>query len=212
VVLVGDRKITDGTDILYENKLFMDIAPLVVGSSGVYALFEKFRSKIANYIETQKAGPVDQFILEIEKYTRELNDAYKDVLERRWSFDVLVGMTTSRGAILQYILPQGLAEPVRRYRAIGHGEQYGSVFLKKLWRQEMSMEQVAELGYFIIRYIEKFELDSSVGVGSEKPQVWFIPDTGQPMEQSGAVLDTFEAHSQKRLEKLGSDLNTFWSL
>lgn len=39
------------------------------------------------------------------------------------------------------------------------------------------MEQVAELGYFIIKYIENFELTLTVGVSHEgHHQMWFIPD------------------------------------
>ena len=51
--------------------------------------------------------------------------------------------------------------------------------LKKLWNDKMTMKQVAELAYFIIKYIQKEELDNSVGVNenppNDKPQVWFIP-------------------------------------
>ena len=42
VVLVGDRKIS-GADYPWEDKVFMDIPNFVVASSGVYALFDKFR-------------------------------------------------------------------------------------------------------------------------------------------------------------------------
>jgi 20S proteasome alpha/beta subunit len=214
VVLLGDRKVTNGTDVLYEDKIFMDRPPIVVGSSGVYALFEKFRSKIANYIEQHKSGPVEDFVNTIEKYTRELNVAYKEVLETRWSFDVLVALQTSNGAILQYVLPQGLAEPVRRYKAIGHGEPYGSVFLKRLWNDNMTMEQVAELGYFIIRYIEKFELDSTVGVGDGHPQVWLIPHSrDQEVKQinDAGTLKRFEDSSKKRIEQFSNEIGKLMS-
>ncbi len=64
VVLVGDRKVTEegGTDFFWEDKIFMDISPIIVGSSGVLGLFEKFRRRIANYISTQRGGNVDTFI------------------------------------------------------------------------------------------------------------------------------------------------------
>lgn len=181
-VLVGDRKVTEegGTDFFWEDKIFMDIHPIIVGSSGVLGLFEKFRRRIANYVSTQRSGNVDTFISEIERVTRELNLNYRDVLGGQ-VFDVLVGIKTQdAGGLLQYILPRGFAEPVRRYKAIGHGEPYGSFFLKQLWRPNMTMEQVAELGYFIIKYIEGTELDSSVGIGNSHPQVWFIPNNPPP--------------------------------
>lgn len=38
------------------------------------------------------------------------------------------------------------------------------VIIKKLWNKNMSMEQVAELGYFAIKYIDYFGLTQTVGV------------------------------------------------
>jgi hypothetical protein len=38
------------------------------------------------------------------------------------------------------------------------------------------MKQVAELGYFVIKYIEDFQLDLSVGIGHKRPQIWYLPD------------------------------------
>ncbi len=121
------------------------------------------------------------------------------------------------GGFLQYILPRGFAEPVRRYKAIGHGEPYGSVFLKQLWRSDMTMNQVAELGYFIIKYIEATELDASVGVGNGHPQVWFIPnnppqgvseeekkkyEVHKPDEE---LLQRFKESAESRVRKLRED-------
>jgi 20S proteasome alpha/beta subunit len=140
VVLIGDRKVTGGTDVNYEDKLFMDIHPMVIGSSGVLGLFEKFRYRLRRYIAGHPNVDISDFIAEIENITRELNQSYKDVLQGQ-VFDVLIGIKTQDiGALLQYILPIGFAEPIRKYRAIGHGEPYGSIFLKQLWRPDMTME------------------------------------------------------------------------
>jgi hypothetical protein len=38
------------------------------------------------------------------------------------------------------------------------------------------MERAAEIGWFIIKYIEDHKIHSSVGVGKEMPQIWFVPD------------------------------------
>lgn len=40
----------------------------------------------------------------------------------------------------------------------------------------MGMKQVAELGYFLVKLIERFKLDETVGVESGHPQVWFLPN------------------------------------
>ena len=182
VVLVGDRKITlgDGTTHEYEDKLFMDTPWMVVGSSGTLGLFEKFREMLTAYISSPKYdGNIPALTIRIENITRELNESYREVLGGQ-VFDVLIGIKTNINAILRHILPFGFAEGVRKYKVIGHGEPYGSFFLKRWWRRDMNMLEVAELGLFIIRYIQEFELDNSVGIGEEHPQVWLIPNTPIP--------------------------------
>lgn len=219
VVLVGDRKITmeGGADHDYEEKLFVDIHPMVVGSSGVSGLFEKFRNRIKTYaaLQVQQGHPinVDAFITEIENQTLNLNQTYRERIMGQ-VFDVLIGIKTQdAGAVLQYINPIGFAEPVRRYRAIGHGEPYGSIFMKTIWRPDMTMAEVADLGCFIIKYIERFELDSSVGVDSRppqnSPQIWFIPDANPPPNatEEEKRMTTYNLHPADRglLDQLESN-------
>ncbi len=81
----------------------------------------------------------------------------------------------------------------------------------------MTMNQVAELGYFIIKYIEATELDASVGVGNGHPQVWFIPnnppqgvseeekkkyEVHKPDEE---LLQRFKESAESRVRKLRED-------
>jgi len=218
VVLIGDRKVTleGGTDFEYSDKIFMDIPPIIVGSSGVAGLFDKFRRRVARYLMShrEEASDIENFIEAIENITRELNDRYRTILRGNY-FDVLIGILAQDGAFLQYINPIGFAEVVRKYKVIGHGEPYGSIFLKKLWNPDMTMEQTAELGYFIIRHIEKLELDGSVG---GNPQVWFIPDPprGQVSEEDKpkysvhqadqTTIDAFEKRADEKITKYKESL------
>jgi len=218
VVLIGDRKVTleGGTDFEYSDKIFMDIPPIIVGSSGVAGLFDKFRRQVAKYVTTHREDrDIDNFIAAIEDITRDLNVRYRERLRGNY-FDVLIGILTADiGAYLQYINPIGFAEAVRKYKVIGHGEPYGSIYLKQLWKQDMTMEQTAELGYFIIRHIEKLELDGSVG---GTPQIWFIPDPpkGQVSEEDKpkyvvrqadqTTIDAFEKRIDDKISKYKESL------
>jgi 20S proteasome alpha/beta subunit len=178
VVLVGDRKITleGGAAHEYEDKLFIVAPWMVVGSSGVSGLFEKFRDRLTEYIMSPNYEPTFNILtIKIESITRDLNTTYRDVLQGE-VFDVLLGVKGTAFTVLQYVHPFGFAEGVRRCKAIGHGAPYGSFFLKQWWRADMTMLDVAELGLFIIKYIEDFELDNTVGIGDGFPQVWLIPD------------------------------------
>jgi len=66
---------------------------------------------------------------------------------------------------------------VYKYRAIGDGEQYSYVFLKPFYdnASTIDMYSVIRLSYFIIRFLDTFEL--STGIGGP-PQFWGIPNQG----------------------------------
>ena len=217
VVLVGDRKVSlgDGTTHEYQDKLFLDNPWMVVGSSGILGLFEKFREMLLAYLASSDYdNQVFTLIAQIEKITRELNTNYREILEGQ-VFDVLMGIKATTGAILRYVFPFGFAEGVSRYKVIGHGEPYGSFFLKHWWHKDMTMLDVAELGLFIIRYIQKFELDNSVGIGDESPQVWLIPKTpipvgATPEEQQSLTPQVISPeHLRIMMDRVSKRLNTF---
>ena len=193
VVLVADRKITSdyGTTHEYEDKLFIVPPWMVVGSSGTLGLFEKFREKLANFLASPEYdNSVATLTTQIENITRELNEHYRERLAGQ-VFDVLIGIKTTASAFLKYIFPFGFTEGVRSYKVIGHGEPYGSFFLKQWWRPNMKMLEVAELGLFMIKYIQEFELDNSVGIGAGYPQVWLIPNTPLPPDASWEQQQSF---------------------
>jgi 20S proteasome alpha/beta subunit len=48
IVLIGDRRVTRGSDgYEYEHKIFADVRNVVIGASGIVGLFDKFRREIA---------------------------------------------------------------------------------------------------------------------------------------------------------------------
>jgi hypothetical protein len=59
---------------------------------------------------------------------------------------------------------------------------------------------VAGIGYFVIRYIEKFQLDLGIGTGGDKPhpEIRFLPDNGDGHEASS------EQHAQRNLDRLSN--------
>ena len=128
-----------------------------MGAAGSVSLFDKFRvSALSTANGLIKGGSGDQpivtetYVTEIETITGELNRRYKLVQD---PFEVLIAaQTQDRGAILYHVYPEGFAEIVPKYRAIGHGEPFGSIFLKNLWRPDLNMTQVAQIGYFISNY------------------------------------------------------------
>lgn len=202
VVLVGDRKIVsgDGSSHELDDKLFMDVPGVIVGSSGVLGLFEKFRGRVIQYTVSPTCDhTVEALTRQIEIITRQLNIDYHDVLLGQ-EFDVLLGIKGNINAVLQYIYPRGFAESVRKYKVIGHGEPYGSFFLKHWWKQQMTMLEVAELGFLIIKFIEEFALDNTVGIGNSHPQIWLIPhepiQEDTPDEKAQSLLPHLLPHDE----------------
>jgi 20S proteasome alpha/beta subunit len=93
-----------------------------------------------------------------------------------------------------------LIHTIRRYQVIGSGARYARPFIDNAWQPEMTMEQVAELGYFIIRYVESFRLDLSVGINNENPQVWYIPNRYRENTQHEIINDDIMASNEQLYE------------
>jgi 20S proteasome alpha/beta subunit len=213
VVLVADRKITfDDNTVEYENKLFMPYTPIVLGSSGSTVLYDKFRQE--SFLAAQKyKGNIQwlPYLEDIEDVTKRLNKRYAS---QKLEFEVLVAVQTKDvGAQLQHILPAGYGDRVKKYRVIGSGEPYGSIFLKKHWRREMVMQDVAELGYFIIRNIEENILDGKVGLGkSRHPQIYYIPSDKESnvREASEAELTAIKNKVEEWLSKYNNQIENLF--
>jgi hypothetical protein len=66
------------------------------------------------------------------------------------------------------------------------------------------METVAGIGYFIIRYIEKFQLDLGIGTGGDKPhpEIRFLPDNETGYKATTKQIQKFEIDAQRNLDGL----------
>lgn len=175
IVLVGDRRITRGAgSIDYEDKIFSDVHNVVIGASGVVGLFDKFRRQIQEVASSKPSIGAADFIKEAERIVYSLNTEYFE--RTHGSIDLLVAYGKIKRGQLQYVTRTGLAEEVRRYQVVGSGTPYGTYLLRMLWKENLTMEQVAILGALIVKHIEDNELDEAVGVGKTSPQIWFVPD------------------------------------
>ena len=222
VVLIADSKITNADGRTeYQDKLSRYYYPIVIGGAGSTVMLRNFADNVLR--ETQDIvgvssvsgavyfNPIEvkhpyylncnKYIKRIEETVRSLDQRYRGVLGDM-RFDALMAVqTVDRGALLYYIYGERVSEPIDQYKVLGAGERYGTVFLSRFWKKEKSMEEVAKLGHFIIRYIEKFELNSEVG---GDPQIWFIPDIGQLYNPSLDMVDQFNKNSEEKLTEHSS--------
>jgi 20S proteasome alpha/beta subunit len=214
VVLVGDTRITvdNGMAYEYEDKLIRemkDVLSIVIGFSGNKEPFTEFRMRLrerSQEIEKEalekKTMKTDKINLIISEIMRSLYGRYSNT----HTYDIITGIS-AKHSILTYFYQGGQMEDVERYKVIGNWS-YGSIFLKKNWHKDMNMESVAGLGYFVIRYIEKFQLDLGIGTGGDKPDpgVKFLPDDGHAYEANLRQIRQFEEDAQRNLKRLDSQL------
>jgi len=177
IVMVADRKITEffingGIDFKYQNKLFGVLEHVILGSSGNTAMFDLFKLRLMEYVK-QNDVPIDYIITRVCEITKKTNEEYNYRYDT--SFDVLVGIQyTNKISEITYINHRGEPNNSGFFYAIGSGNNYAKIFLNQLQTTNISMKQFAEIGYFIIKYIENTELDASIGVGNLKPQIWYF--------------------------------------
>lgn len=213
VVIVGDTKftITNGpTEYMYDiGKVTGEQPGIISAFAGTRAKFERFRSEIrefvSNYSGRIKDGiSVDRVLIEISNIIERTSNKFD-------GFELLVGISgvyfADKKSILKHFYTSGGYVPINGYKAIG-SEAYGKVLLRN-WRPEMTMKQIAELGYFVIRYIQELNLDEGVGIDEGHPvQVTFIPD--KPTDKldypaDKQMLDDFEERTKARLNKIDAE-------
>lgn len=204
VVPVGDTKVTigGGTDYTYGKKIISRLNNIVMGSAGASGLYKNFQDRMidvlikmerneADRVEMQKTRKYPIIIIEEEYFTlvsKVIRDMHSDYQEDRYIIinNLMIICATRIGnpaAQITTFTGYGFPEPVNDYAVIGHGEPYGALFLKKLWKRDMTMMQTAKLGIFIIKFIQDMNLDNSVGFNEEfLPQVVLIPDVNLPSD------------------------------
>ena len=79
----------------------------------------------------------------------------------------------------------------------------------------MSMEQIAELRYFVIKTIETYNVDETIGLSKKsgdrifnRRQIWLIPDGKKDklLAPDDPLLSTLENRVNRRMKKLNQEL------
>jgi hypothetical protein len=73
------------------------------------------------------------------------------------------------------------------------------------------MKQVAEIGYFAIKYIEEFQLDQTVGIDDKRPQIWFIRDRHDDKLATKQLLTKLEKNIEIRLNMHRKHLDSLFN-
>jgi len=222
VVLVADRKTVNAAtgDYGFEAKLIPFGKPIIViyGAAGVQAFYESFRNRVRAKLLRIKEMSWEEFRIVLEESYEDMARIYGR--ELRSGLSVLIAQRPSITSQLWLISGFGAPQRIKKFAAIGSGEPYGSFYLKRYWNEKLSMIEAADIGYFAIKYIERFGLDNFVGVGDGRPQVWLIPDNRSKKHPSRDYsirrpsreeILRLESSANRRLTVLKQDLADFWT-
>ncbi len=220
VVLISDTKVTieEGADFTYSEKITNPLTTIVMGASGIGGLYKDFQNRIISAViqmekEKQLNGDTsplitteEEFYVLVNRIIRNMHEDYAE--DRHLIINNLMILCASRvnglRANLTTFNPYGFPEQVNNYRAIGHGEPYGALFLKKLWNKNLSMEQTARIGLFVIKFIRDMKLDNSVGFDDEYvPQVFYIPDVDIPTNATNIQIQKLQ--ESKKIRELDDE-------
>jgi 20S proteasome alpha/beta subunit len=82
----------------------------------------------------------DDIIKELSGLAFRINRKYN--FERAFYFDVLVALQfPDKPSTLTFISGYGNPRTIEKYHMLGSGASYAKVFLEKLWRKDLTMEQ-----------------------------------------------------------------------
>jgi 20S proteasome alpha/beta subunit len=236
VVLVSDNKVTyEDHPPSQVPKLHSDFYHIVTGGAGSTDLYGDFR-KHALYAIQSGVTVTEDFDLDkpitfnepvqtsgvIHLYSNQYNFSRitnnlgkivkvinKSVKARHLNGELEVLVATqvadTRTANLTYIR-KSIQTDVYDYQGIGSSGTYANVFLKPFYTNNITMTKFARMAYFIIRFIEKSQLDPGVG---GKPQMYFIPNTGEPFMDKPDVIEQYEEYTHRANEKFNEIMGLF---
>lgn len=205
VVLVGDRKVLRGNVPAFKGKLFKILPNVIMGGAGTNAIIDRFLGEIVTKVNGGEIKTDEEFLRYVEDRSLELQQRY---FYRVGELQILFAMRpTSNSQLYNLDTQSGVAEPIiRDYMSIGSGEPHGALFLKGLWKPEMTMIDFAKLGYFLIRHIERLKLDDSVG---GDPQIWFMPDITTNVKSADEGNEKFPIREATKEEMKSIDKDAF---
>jgi len=202
VVIISDKKVVEGVDIASHPKIYL-VDALGVGFSGagISELFDKFLARVFINLEERKKqikkqmqeqnpkitqeeldaiispyAYANQFVEDCEGILFQMKNQYKDIMEKYPNgLQLLIAFRSGREAELHKLeIADCLDSKRKTFLAIGSGSPYAQTFLKAMWSDEITMEEMAKLGCFIINYIEESKIDNYVGEGV---QILYVPKT-----------------------------------
>jgi hypothetical protein len=231
VVLIGDRKVS-GSLQQYTNKIrkLGQADWIIFSAAGMEALFKEFLEEVEKeYLfilsvrDAQRITnpdiPIPPFTLNDFKHicaktAKRLKKVYSELgkdtpfqfrLQVLFVAYELVG--TKRKASLFYLdMHDCFPYPQEEGKIVEIGQpDLGKIFLTSYKNGNFTMKDIARLGSFVIKYVEKEKLsyeEDTFGVGDGQPQIWFYPDS----DTEAKAYEIQEKDLEKLLEGIDAEV------
>ena len=180
VVLVSDRRVSTDLDVRDKTKIFTVFNQFAVAGSGSAFLIDYFIEDM-NKIENVKN--FSEMVIKLEDVTAKLYNRYSKRLEKEglyYSFEaLLIGLNelTHGPTRMRHFEGNGHSDEIDDFQLIGSGAPYALPFVKIIYDEKYSINQLSRIGYYAISTIINLELDT--GVGGE-PDVIILKKDGVP--------------------------------
>lgn len=180
----------------------------MIGAAGITGIFSKFLKQIQENVDNGQIKSWGELNNVVEDLALHLNDRYKDRAHGE-VLEVLMAIKSSeKTAELYHVTSTGISEEITKIIAIGHGEPYGSLFLKAVWNRNKTMRETAILAVSILHIIYMQGLDTSV---NSLPQIWYIPFEGDIHKADNEDRDKITQQATQAYEEITSYLDGFTS-
>jgi hypothetical protein len=205
----------------YENKIISveKYENLVVAAAGFLDVREKFVQDIRNLRILEKKGIVKKdpsrgFVGLTEDIAHRLYEIYGPRYKAEGydyeseAFEALVCHKPKEAQPFLYSVDSvGISSKVKDYKVIGTGALYAYLFVKPSYSRKSVMDDMAVIATFIIRLIDEYKIDDSIGPDEEgKIQIWKFPNGSDPCEVDGSKLDRILKDAENRLKQFSSYL------
>lgn len=201
VVIVSDRRIARGNEIYDEDKihLFWEENPIVaIGFSGYTGIRDKFCPTVSAGMAQSGVSSLAEVINGVENTIATLNERYSPRIGRGGLMSAFVAGLTglkSGKAEIHHLHEEGYAEQVHGFDCIGSAGAHAASFLKLVFDENMSIEDLVVVGGFIITLIEGMGIDRNVGGGVDAIKI----------RDEGGIETVDKSEMMKLLEGVSAD-------
>ena len=202
VVLVSDllQRNPDNSEGLLRAKInFDNLKQVAWGHAGVDYCVNNFNTRIENTVNTRHVSYLD--------FPTLLANTYRELvsLDRRCEYDleVLVARVGSQAELFGIDGRYGF-RPITTFFPIGSGRDATIVALREKLKPELTMNQVALIGYNAIKYLELKVKEAWVGTRKEHPQIAYLYNS--PREGMAFMQTPTEAELTEMRKTVANEL------